>query len=121
MGFSEKFLKYFNSLKHAGLCDMYDTHVVSARVGEAVNQDVLQFNFAIKNAKIIQARFKATGIPATYAAAEFVCCWMEGKNIMDIKQGLNAGFILENLGLNKHYIHIAHLVCDGVLQCLQKT
>ncbi len=119
MNFSEKFLNYFYHLDHASECDAVDDGVVTARVGEAINQDVVQFSFAIKDARIESARFKAAGSPAMLAAAECVCCWVEGKSVVDVDRGLTPELVLGLLELNEHHTHIATLVCQGVTACLQ--
>ena len=119
MKYSATFLKYFDQLDHVGECDINSAEILSATVGERANHDVLQFSFALRGAKIIQARFKATGMPATFSAAEWVCCWLEGRLIMDVKKNLSPELILQSLDLNRHYIHIANLIFLGVMQCLQ--
>ena len=119
MKYSKLFLGYFNRLDHAVQGELSYDYNVSAIVGMQASQDALQLFLTIPDDVVAIAHYKVTGMPAVYAAAEYICGWLEGRSVSNIKEALCQDAILGALELDQRYIHIASLVYHVVMQCLK--
>src|SRR3990167_2673747 len=95
---SELLLKYFRNPDHAGTLDINLPDIFSATLCSADQSEIIELYFEIKENKILQAKFKATGSVAIIAGAEFLCEYVTNKNTAEINQ-LTEDTILKKLAL----------------------
>lgn len=120
MSYSEIFLQYFNRLDHAGDNFNPESGGVSAQVGCIASEDCVRLSLLLKDGVIQNAHFKAAGMPMMFAAAEFLCRWVQGRTIAECVENLSHTLVLEALEMSAHYIHNVKLVCDCFKLCLDQ-
>jgi NifU-like protein involved in Fe-S cluster formation len=116
MFYNEQILQLFRHPKHAGEFPKDTPNLVSARVGNPGQTDVVQLQLLIHDGNIVDGKFKCSASVCTIASAEYVL-----KNIINqsIKTALsyNSNTIITALHLPENRISSALLVAD----CLQKV
>lgn len=113
--YSDECLEHYYHPKHCGSLDSNTANVGSAQVGSVSNGEVVRLQIAVaEDGKIAHACFKAQGSCATIAAASFVCDWLQGKALEDVKN-LSVEVIVSALELPSVKIHCALLALDAVL------
>lgn len=110
--YSEAVLSYFFDAKHVGIIEPA-ADVFSVQVGQVKNGEVIEFYFKLHDQTIIMTRFKAYGSPATIAACEFVCRFLEHKTLQQART-LTANEIIDALQLSSFKIHVAALVVTAI-------
>jgi nitrogen fixation NifU-like protein len=118
MRYSKKLLNYFHNTEHAGVLSIAEKDIFTAKIGHAENLEMLELYFKILNQKVVQARFKACGSPALIAAVEYICGWVEGKTLDEIKK-LQHQDILTELGLTSLHLHTAAFILSAVFKIVQ--
>lgn len=108
MKYSPAFRDYFMQTLHAG--QLNGQHVVIRKHQSANPFDQFTLYLEVVDTTIKQAHFESSSTPALIAAGEYVCRWLENKSLVEAA-GLQKEQILQELGLDQHFIHIADLIC----------
>jgi len=116
-GYPQQLLQYFYHLEHAGELTAAPIYVMEQ--GTVEQGDIVRFYVKLENQRIIQARFKAYGSVAIIAGGEYVCRWLEGKNIQEAAE-IQASQILTALGLSSLKNHTAVLLTQCVGKLIQR-
>ncbi|MBS0350660.1 MAG: iron-sulfur cluster assembly scaffold protein [Proteobacteria bacterium] len=111
MKYSAIFLDFFGNRVHAGRLPA-GSNIFFTQVANSDQSEVLRV-YVEHQLQIKQARFLAQGSPALIASGEFICRWLENKTMDEVKL-FKVHFVLEQLGLSQHYVHIAQMVQAAV-------
>lgn len=113
MSYSEKLLELFHHPKHVGELGG------QCRVGQAglaENGDVVKLSLRIAEDRVEKARFQVAGGVVAIALAEYVCQWVEGKQIADCL--CTPEKLLRQFELPENKLHIAQLICQSLSRAL---
>lgn len=113
--YPEELLTYFHNVQHAGELEL-DPGVVVVESGTPTQEEVVKFFLKLERNTLVTVKFKCYGSVALISACEFVCCWLEGKELSNLDE-LSVEDILAALALSTVYKHVAVLV----LECLKKA
>lgn len=108
MKYSTTFRELFLNTQHAGSLKGEHITVLRQPSVDPFNQFILYLN--IEDHLIKQAHFESSSTPALIVVGEYVCRWLENKS-PSAARGLQKEQILQELGLDRHFIHIADMVC----------
>lgn len=111
---NELTLKYFFDRQHAGAIEKSDGRY-TAEYGTVDQGDVIQIEVLMEDNVIQQARFQCYGSVVSIAACEFVCRWLEGKNLEQVTT-LQPWVILKGLGLTSLHNHVAWRLIECIKQ-----
>ena len=105
---------YFKYPTHAGLLDASQSNVRTALVGTMQQGAVIGLQIQLDDVQCIRkARFKAYGCAATIAVAEYVCQWLEGKNLEQLTQ-LSSNDLAQALELPSVKVHSSILAVQAL-------
>lgn len=116
MDYGKTFLDCFLNTKHAGALTGHDVRSFLHRGKQPFSS--CQFFIRVTNDVIAKACFQASSTPALIAVSEYVCRWIEGKNLAQLNE-LQPEKILEDLKLPSTFMHIINLVYQQVLSFKQ--
>jgi NifU-like protein involved in Fe-S cluster formation len=120
MLYSVELLHYFHNVRHAGTLDTQDPAVLYAEIINEKEGIALALFIRNEHHQITQAKFQATGSPAIIAACEFVCGYLENKDLTQAKQ-LSTPVIMQALKLSPLQNHTAVLVIRLVNSLLPQS
>ena len=115
MPYSAVFLDCFEHTRHAGKLDGEALLTASHTSVQPFSE--IQFFLRAKDSVIEQASFLSSTTPALIAGCEYVCRWLEGKTLTQA-HGLQKEQILQELGLEATFVHVAHLICSVIKKAL---
>lgn len=117
MDYSPKFIEYFEHTQHAGQL-AGDNILHSSHHSIQLFSD-FELYLCVENNTIKEASFLSSTTPALIAAGEYACRWLEGKTLKQAS-GLQKEQILQELGLDATFVHVANLVCRVIVATLAK-
>lgn len=118
MRYSDALLHYFDHPEHAGELDGASGALYQAQVGNEQTGEVLALYLQIHSDRVNRVKYKVLGSPPLIAGAEFVCQWLENKNLQQVG-ALTHELILKELELPTVSFHVAALLCSAVQECIK--
>lgn len=119
MKYSERLLRYFYHIDHAGSLPLDDEAVSVAELGKLEHGDVFRLYLKCEGSQILIARCKVYGSVVLLALAEFTCSWLEGKTISDALK-FESKDLLDAFQLSLIHVHSATLIIRVVQEALKK-
>ena len=117
MWYNKKILKLFLQPQHAGEFAPRTADVVSVRVGNPGQTDVIQLQIVFMHHIVSDAKFKVQGGVATIAAAEYVASNIKNKGINELL-AINSQTIIDALQLPEQRYHAAVLASTALQQLI---
>lgn len=108
--YSEQISERFKALNYAGEI----AGATICRIGDVATGGVLEFFVKLDGDKVAEVRFLAEAEPISMCAADFLCQWLEGRELVEL-ENFDIKLIQQELGLAPSQLVRAQLALDGLL------